>query len=74
MEDQAHGNSVFLIPRRKLGPSGKRTSHVDFHSMNMQSPYEKNLYRPCTACSYARSTFSLPANADTSMSSEDFGK
>ena len=42
--------------------------------MSMASPKLKNLYRSLTASSYALSTFSRPASADTSIIKVDSGR
>ena len=42
--------------------------------INMASPKLKNLYRSCTATSYACMIFSFPASADTSISNVDSGR
>ena len=42
--------------------------------INIASPNEKNRYLSFTASSYAESTCSFPANADTSMTSVDSGR
>ena len=44
------------------------------HPINMASPKEKKRYRSSTAFSYAASTFSRPASAETSMMSVLSGK
>jgi len=43
-------------------------------SINIASPNEKNLYFSFTASSYALSTFSRPARAETSIIRVDSGK
>ena len=45
-----------------------------FYIISIASPKEKNLYLSCTASSYAASTCSLPASADTNIISVDSGK
>ena len=42
--------------------------------MNILSPNEKNLYFSFTAVLYAFRIFSLPASAETNITSVDFGK
>lgn len=42
--------------------------------INIASPKLKNLYRSCTATSYACMIFSFPASADTSISNVDSGR
>ena len=44
------------------------------YSINIASPKLKNLYRSCTATSYACMIFSFPASADTSISNVDSGR
>ena len=70
---QGSGNLILQSRSEVIVCSRGETLPVGY-STNIQSPYEKNLYLSRTACSYARSTFSRPAKAETSMSSVDLGK